>query len=284
MFPVDMTTPGIHIDTRHMPLPTIVTSENDDRLSVIGSIADKSRSGSRFSDEEKNVVFGLSGSFSRRRLGKQQQVLQDIAKRCREQEIADMSSRMTTSLNLGTNSKQDGYQREVSMYMTNTLLRRGPKTTRVAKSTSHTSYSSLRPGIERSATITNFRPSNVIRKVPINYPIKTMFPKVSPRQVTYGGLSPTELYNRTKHLHNRKINGPIQMEHYMYGRHAPCAPLMLPSLTRSQQHGHHSSPIFGERNHDIATLREAKLQSMSLMDNNYDEWIDLLSTPPNSEH
>ncbi|XP_070543384.1 uncharacterized protein [Ptychodera flava] len=226
----------------------IPSNDHDDQVSIIESIADKSRNGSRISDVEKIRVFGILDSSDKRKLGKQQQILHDITERCREQDITDMSKSLTSGIQLKQNSTlKNDYRREVTMYSTNTLIRQREKSgpqfrngSGRVKAKSGREYN--KPRVERSATsVTNFRPSNIIRSPPSNYPIKTMFPKVT--RVTFGGLSPTQLYNRTKWLHSRKINGPIQLEHYIQSRNAPCAPLMLPRL---QDDGEHQNGNSGE--------------------------------------
>ncbi|XP_025099790.1 uncharacterized protein LOC112567339 isoform X1 [Pomacea canaliculata] len=49
----------------------------------------------RVATPERLAVLQLASSWEKRRLGRQQQVLSDIARRCREQEVTDLSSRIT---------------------------------------------------------------------------------------------------------------------------------------------------------------------------------------------
>ncbi|XP_078000363.1 uncharacterized protein LOC144452987 [Glandiceps talaboti] len=259
----------------------------DDRASLIDSLVDKSRAGSRISEREKTAVFSLSERFDKRRLGKQQQVLHDLTERCREQEVADMSKSLTSGISLATHSPRNNFRREVSMYLTNTLLRDKEKTPRLGNQpggyTPKHSNKELKLGLKRSSTgVMNFRPSNVIRMPTGPGPINTMFPKVT--RVNYSGLSPTQLYNKTKWLHSQKINGPIQLEHYIHGRQAPCAPLMLPTLqSNHDDHSTDSTPRSLKMKTDLSRRDKNTLVKSLLVTDKASDWTDHINAPANSE-
>ncbi|ESO93226.1 hypothetical protein LOTGIDRAFT_232678 [Lottia gigantea] len=54
----------------------------------------------RLPTPDKLAIMELSTSFQKRRLGKQQRILTDITKRCREQDISDLSDALSTKCKL----------------------------------------------------------------------------------------------------------------------------------------------------------------------------------------
>ncbi|KAI8772663.1 hypothetical protein BgiBS90_026142 [Biomphalaria glabrata] len=56
--------------------------------------------GHRVATPDKMAILELASNFEKRKLGKQQQILTDIAKRCQEQEVHDLSARLTTRCEL----------------------------------------------------------------------------------------------------------------------------------------------------------------------------------------
>ncbi|KAH9505658.1 hypothetical protein Btru_056210 [Bulinus truncatus] len=56
--------------------------------------------GLRVATPDRTAILELASNFEKRKLGKQQQILTDITKRCREQEIQDLSFKLTTKCDL----------------------------------------------------------------------------------------------------------------------------------------------------------------------------------------
>ncbi|XP_046569489.1 uncharacterized protein LOC124277819 [Haliotis rubra] len=175
----------------------------------------------RLATPDKAAVMDLSSSFEKRRLGKQQQILSDIAARCREQEINDLSSEIAEKMVL-----QEGAQEpEVSTYMTNYMAKKERtiedlsgrddiktprKEVRKGKSNLHRGYKSF--------------PARKIIKHPRNEFQKASLPKV---RIAYIKGMPRAVPNsRTRLVETQPINGPIQLEHYIQPKLDPLAPLI----------------------------------------------------------
>lgn len=107
----------------------------------------------RLPTPDKDKIMALSCSYDRKRLGKQQPLLQNIAHRCREQEVTDLSGSSVKKCKLEKQGK-----REISSYGTNSMKSRNMSSTstldgRIGGSNmSDSSETSGRPMLERSYT------------------------------------------------------------------------------------------------------------------------------------
>ena len=130
---------------------------------------------------DKDKIMALSCSYDRKRLGKQQPLLQNIAHRCREQEVTDLSGSCVKKCKLEKQGK-----REISSYGTNSMKSRNTSSTstldgRMGGSNMSDSYeTSVRPMLERNYT---FFPHRRVLKSPDKQygtpPNGIYFPRVS---------------------------------------------------------------------------------------------------------
>ncbi|KAK6170153.1 hypothetical protein SNE40_018618 [Patella caerulea] len=61
----------------------------------------------RLPTPDKMAIMELSNSFQKRRLGKQQRILSDITRRCREQDVTDLSSVLSSKCTLKGQDKEE---------------------------------------------------------------------------------------------------------------------------------------------------------------------------------
>lgn len=190
----------------------------------------------RLPTPEKMAIMELSGSFEKRRLGKQQQILTDMTQRCREQEVADLSSKLTNKCTLLSAEKRG---KEVTFYATTFSHKRQMYGGAgfLEDGISMTNPTALSP---KTAYVKNYQhfPARKIIKQPGKYDFVKTQPKSTPRPTgspnhviqTSAPPSLTDNLNRNKLAQTQRINGSIQLDHYITPRSDHLAPLVLPSL------------------------------------------------------
>ena len=118
----------------------------------------------RLPTADKDKIMALSCSYERKRLGTQQPLLQNIAHRCREQEVTDLSGSSVKKCKLEKQGKK-----EISSYGTNSMKSRNMSGTSTldgrmgSSNLSDSSETSVRPMLERSYT---FFPHRRVLKSP----------------------------------------------------------------------------------------------------------------------
>ncbi|XP_005098510.1 uncharacterized protein LOC101864144 [Aplysia californica] len=86
--------------------PFLSDREEDTRLALLRDSTMHVKEGNqRLPTPEKKAIMELSSSFEKRRLGKQQQILSEMTQRCREQEVTDLSSKITAKCDLKTHGR-----------------------------------------------------------------------------------------------------------------------------------------------------------------------------------
>lgn len=183
----------------------------------------------RLPTPDKVRILEMADSFNKHRLRKQQQLLSEIAQRCREQEVADMSSEITRKCKM-SNQDERLFQKEPTFYITARMGRRvhGNADTPDVDPTGErgeASSPSQRPMYERSKT---FFPERKAKHMPAkDFTLQHLSPRL---QFCYRkGVRPSAMYNQSNLAKSRKINGPIQLDHYQ-PRDDQLAPLILPSV------------------------------------------------------
>lgn len=106
------------------PPPPFLKDPTRDNLKHITQFRDGRH---RVATPEKVAIMELSTSFEKRRLGKQQQILTEMNQRCREQEVADLSSKLSNKCVLESERGAVGRSREITYYST-TFMMHKPKT------------------------------------------------------------------------------------------------------------------------------------------------------------
>lgn len=195
------------------------------------------RDGRRLPTPEKVAVMELSNSFERRRLGKHQQILNDISERCRAQEITDLSNKLSAKKNI---YKMDKANREMTFYTTAYM---GSAPRKIDPDSTDLRNSLESPDEDsRSLFEKNYKhfPARRIMRQQTKFDFlrqNTSFPKIpQPTNVNpilpKSSVSDTQVMNlRAKLAQRQQINGPIQLDHYTSPR-AELAPLVLPTLER----------------------------------------------------
>ncbi|RUS73148.1 hypothetical protein EGW08_019090 [Elysia chlorotica] len=86
--------------------PFLADKEMDSRLNLLRETTQVIKEGKhRLPTPEKAAIMRLSNSFEKRRLGKQQQILSEMTQRCREQEVTDLSSKISAKCDLKSHDK-----------------------------------------------------------------------------------------------------------------------------------------------------------------------------------
>ena len=197
----------------------------------------------RVATPDKEAIMELSSSFGKHRLKKQQQLLQDIAHRCREQEVTDLSGGLSKKCKISKfENKQmqreytfhSGIYNTTKMSGTHRLAIANPATNSKSE-TSEKENSSPdqdtgspspigRPLFERSNTM--FPPRQAKKTQDRSSPSKSL-PRL---QISFTrGIRP-ESKARNSLAKTRRINGPIQLRHYLQPKQDQLAPLVLPSI------------------------------------------------------
>ena len=158
----------------------------------------------RLSTPDKMAIMDMSLSFDKRRLGKQQQLLQDIALRCREQEVFDMSSGISAKVNLQQNRHPQ--LASLNRNVKGSMSQRDP-------------VSVLR---EYMSVGQNFRVKNqrgyqffparkIIKKMSKYDFSKTNLPHLDSLSMRNPSMS--DFVNKHTYMNSHTINGIIQLEH-----------------------------------------------------------------------
>ncbi|KAI0207516.1 hypothetical protein LSAT2_007846 [Lamellibrachia satsuma] len=170
----------------------------------------------RLPTPDRNAIIGLATSFDKHRLRKQQQVLQDIAWRCREQEVASLSGAISSKCILSS--------------FPGKLLH--PGFTQSDTNTARTTIDG--DSISGAATSRSPDPGNAF------FPTRRIKRRQSrdysgrelPRlQISYRkGVQPSDAPRRRTAFRQLQINGPLQLQHMMKLQTDKLAPLVLPSI------------------------------------------------------
>ena len=207
--------------------PDLVAQSEDDQPSSPrnGGAQSPSR---RLPTPDKLRILEMADSFAKHRLRKQQQLLSEIAQRCREQEVSDLSSAISKKCKLSKYEDKASNQRELTFYSTTSMVRKTPCHGQLEDgndTSTDASSSSPRPLFERSRT---FFPVRKPKQSPIkDYSLHGFPPRL---QICYRkGVVPSAVYQQAILTKSRKINGPIQLEHYQ-PRPDQLAPLVLPCV------------------------------------------------------
>lgn len=222
------------------PPPPFLKDPTRDNLKHITQFRDGRH---RVATPEKVAIMELSTSFEKRRLGKQQQILTEMNQRCREQEVADLSSKLSNKCVLESERGAIGRSREITYYST-TFMMQKPKTGAddldLSNKTESPSTTPL-PFFEK--TYKHFPARKIIKHqgkfelVPKNNrssPMRT--PRIDPSPVkALVSQAMSEPYRRIKLLNPQRINGPVQLNHYIYPKQDQLAPLVLPNIDPTVQ-------------------------------------------------
>ena len=193
----------------------------------------------RVATPEKVAIMSLSTSFEKRRLGKQQQILSEMSQRCREQEVAELSSKLSAKCNL----EDDRPRREMTFYTTNYMTKKfsGISTVEEDENSAESSTSSTpKPLFEK--TYKHFPARKIIKhngkydfqKSSRNSPIKTPRIDPSPIRALVTQAQSDPFPKSSRFVATQRINGPIQLDHYTAPRDQ-MAPLVLPNIDMSTQ-------------------------------------------------
>ncbi|KAK2177290.1 hypothetical protein NP493_608g02049 [Ridgeia piscesae] len=172
----------------------------------------------RLPTPDRNAIIGLATSFDKHRLRKQQQVLQDIAWRCREQEIASLSGAITSKCTLSSFPCKPFHQTGFTQSDTNTA-----RTTVDGESVTGAATARQTPEPGNA-----FFPTRRIKRMqPRDYSGRAL-PRL---QISYRkGVQPSDAVRRRTAFRQLQINGPLQLQHLMKLQTDKLAPLVLPSI------------------------------------------------------
>ena len=194
------------------------------------------RDGRRLPTPEKVAVMELSNSFERRRLGKHQRILNDISERCRAQEIADLSNKLSAKKTI---CEIERPSREMTFYSTTFMgsqpRKISPEVAEAGNEMSPGTDDESRPLFEK-----NYKqfPARRIMRHQTKFDFlrqNTSFPRISQSSVQSAptvSVPDSQILNmRARLATKQQINGPIQLDHYNNPR-PDLAPLVLPNLER----------------------------------------------------
>ncbi|XP_021344831.1 uncharacterized protein LOC110444797 [Mizuhopecten yessoensis] len=227
------------------PRPPFLTDPTRDNLKTMGYTSTYRDHKLRLPTPEKVAIMELSNSFERRRLGKQQQMLTDMNQRCREQEVTDLSNKLTEKCCLLDSENRKA--REVEFYRTNFMTRRQktyhgfPDEESLDHSDSNSPSQS--PGSRSPHQVFDkgykHFPARKVMKHQSRFDLgRTHYrhhvkhqPKVEKTpQHTAMPQYAEKLFNRAKHLASQRINGQVQLDLYNSPRNDHFAPLILPNI------------------------------------------------------
>ncbi len=181
----------------------------------------------RVGTPQKNAVLALSvSSNTRRGLGKEQRLLQDLTRKCRIQEVNDLSSEMTHKIRLSSGNK-DPHAHLNTLTSSQETFQLDETSTARSDVSSPEGKMLPRPMIERTYTMF---PNRRARKTQNRDLGSISLPRL---QISYRkGVMPSQGYYRTTLLAGSKvaINGPIQMDHYHTTHFEHLSPSFLPSI------------------------------------------------------
>ncbi|XP_033740215.1 uncharacterized protein LOC117327377 [Pecten maximus] len=227
------------------PRPPFLTDPTRDNLKGMGYSSTYRDHKLRLPTPEKVAIMELSNSFERRRLGKQQQMLTDMNQRCREQEVADLSNKLSEKCSLLDSENRK--VREVEFYRTNFMTRRQKTyhgfSDEETQEMSDPNSPSPSPGIKSPRLVfdksyKHFPARKVMKhqsrfdlgRTHYRHHVKHQAKVEKPSQQTDMPQYAERLYNRAKYLASQKINGQVQFEHYNSPRNDHFAPLILPNI------------------------------------------------------
>lgn len=220
------------------PAPSFLRDPTREHLKTLVHYRDARN---RLPTPDKVAIMDLSHSFEKRRLGKQQQILSEMNQRCREQEVSDMSSKLSAKCSL---SPSENKSKEVTFYSTNFMTKPKQRTyvgaVDVVDPRSLSPTSTNTPGVYEK-TYKHFPARRVIKnqgkfdfvRSPIQFERP---PRISP--VLFGKINPvhssTDSLLKARLMQNQRINGTVQLEHYT-PRIDGLAPLVLPTIDQGYQ-------------------------------------------------
>lgn len=231
------------------PVPSFLRDPTREHLKTMVHYRDTRH---RLPTPDKVAIMELSHSFEKRRLGKQQQILSEMNQRCREQEISDMSSKLSAKCNL---SPSENKMKEMTFYSTNMVPRTRQKTylgTIEVPEQATLPHDKVQNGAHEK-TYKHFPARRVIKnqgkfefvKSPIHFDKP---PRVSPVLLR----NPNPLHSshesllKARLMPGQRINGAVQMELYT-PRGDMLAPLSLPQIDPSHHVDTHVDSISASR-------------------------------------
>ncbi|XP_033628787.1 uncharacterized protein LOC117291266 [Asterias rubens] len=212
-----------------------------------------------------------------------------------EDDIAALSTELSTRIPLVQETSIKDFERSRTIYTTNATLvdRKKRYDVTAEKKDNHIKRQSTRrkkdnvTSMQRGGTH-YFPPGNVIPRNDSLIP--SMFPKV--RRVDRGGACPTQLYKESKLSYTDKINGSVQLDHYVRRNSRPrMEPLRVPSTSTGTSAGEESLESVISSNKMTIEGRVSERQTRDLPPvwgfshtPKYDYFDEGLSVPPNSEY
>ncbi|XP_064628620.1 uncharacterized protein LOC135488109 [Lineus longissimus] len=168
---------------------------------------------------ERYAILNLDQSWQKKTLGKYQSTLTDVAKHCREQEINELSGRLTRQCTVQSFEKTKGTESH----------NQGHGDARPDLRRRQTTYDQpSSPSVYSEWTMSNFP----TRRIQTRHGMDQQTP--SP-QITYRkGVHPYRMQTKANFLRTQKINGPIQLDHYINGKSEHFAPLVLPQIPKER--------------------------------------------------
>ncbi|XP_060080239.1 uncharacterized protein LOC132559623 [Ylistrum balloti] len=226
------------------PRPPFLTDPTRDNLKTMGYGSTYRDHKLRLPTPEKVAIMELSNSFERRRLGKQQQMLTDMNQRCREQEVADLSNKLTEKCSLL--DAENRKAREAEFYRTNFMSKRQktyhgfPEEENPEFSESNSPSQSpvmKSPRLVFDRSYKHFPARRVMKhqsrfdlgRTHYRHHVKHQQKVEKTTQATMPQYA-ERLYNRAKYLASQRINGQVQLDHYNSPRNDHFAPLILPNI------------------------------------------------------
>ena len=164
----------------------------------------------RLPTPDKNAVIALQSSLQKHRLRREQQLLFDIAQRCREQDVFDLSGGLTAKCTLTRQCSELSLKRDT------------------ASETSSCVAGHSRNPARSFDPFNKYFPNRKVKKTR-GFPEKVL-PQL---QISYrkGVQQPNSLsYRRPKIRPFSWVNGPVQFQHLTQTKCDKLAPLVLPSI------------------------------------------------------
>lgn len=215
----------------------------------------------RIATPDKHAIMTLSRSYVKHHLRKQQQLLHDITHKCREQEVAELSSNITKKVKLTDSVIKDG----INMMSPRVKVKQDNPAVSVvanAKVPESDTCQCLGGGASIPSTESEagssaggnamFPQRKVLRSPRKDGPASSSLPRLS---ISYrkGVPSSDHYYHRAVVLNQHQINGQIQLHHYIQPRMDQLAPLVLPNIRQR-----------GLDNNNISTYMQAKRLNISV--------------------
>lgn len=222
------------------PPPPFLKDPTRDNLKHITQFRDGRH---RVATPEKVAIMELSTSFEKRRLGKQQQILSEMNQRCREQEVADLSSKLSNKCVLESERGAGARSREITYYSTTFMMQKPKISADDSDCATKCDSPATTPLPFFEKTYKHFPARKIIKhqgkfelipKTSRASPIRT--PRIDPSPVkALISQAMSEPYRKVKLLNSQRINGPVQLNHYVNPKQDQLAPLVLPNIDTSVQ-------------------------------------------------